>query len=144
MTIILITALSILALTGLAWLAGRNLPFSICPICVGIAGTWLWMLTARYTGFDFDISVLAILVGGSVVGIGDQLEKHLPQGRSPLLWKTLFFPVGFAAAYGLVMPHWNLLAIALVAILILMVIFFMPCFQSEENNAVVEKIKQQG
>lgn len=142
MTIILITIVSILAITGLAWLTRKILPFPICPICVGVAGTWLWMLAGRLAGLEFDISMLAILLGGSVVGIADQLEKHLPQGRSPLLWKTLFLPAGFVAAYGLAVPHWNLLAMAMVALLLLTTIFFVPRRQPEQNNAVVEKLKE--
>lgn len=146
MTVILITTLSILAITGVAWLAGEILPFSfsfsICPICVGVAGTWLWMLAGRLAGFEIDASMFAILLGGSVVGIGDQLEKHLPQGRSPLLWKTLFLPAGFVAAYGLIVPHWSLLGIAVVALALLMAVFFVPRRQPEKNNAVVEKLKE--
>lgn len=142
MTIILITTVSILAITGLAWLARKVLPFPICPICVGIAGTWLWMLAGRLAGLEFDTSMLAILLGGSVVGVGDQLEKHLPQGRSPLLWKTLFLPIGFVAAYGLVVPHWSLLTTAIVALFLLTAVFFVPRRQPEQNNAVVEKLKE--
>jgi hypothetical protein len=142
MTVILITTLSILAITGLAWLARRILPFPICPICVGVAATWIWMLAGRLAGLEFDTSMLAILLGGSVVGIGDQLEKHLPQGRLSLLWKTLFMPIGFVAAYGLAITHWSLLAIAVAALLLLSVVFFMPRRHSNSNNAVVEKLKE--
>ncbi len=142
MTIILITTLSILAITGLAWLARKVLPFPVCPICVGVAGTWLWMLAGRLAGFAFDAPMLAILLGGSVAGIAYQLEKHLPQGRSPLLWKTLFLPIGFVAAYGLAVAHWRLLAMAIVALLLLTAVFFVPRRQPEKNSAVVEKLKE--
>jgi len=144
MTVILITTLSILAITGVAWLVSKILPFSfsICPICVGVAGTWLWMLAGRLAGFRIDAPMFAILLGGSVVGIGDQLEKHLPQGRSPLLWKTLFLPIGFVAAYGLAAAHWSMLATAIVALLLLTAVFFVPRRQPVKNNAAVEKLKE--
>ncbi|MDP2240737.1 MAG: hypothetical protein Q8K18_11330 [Burkholderiales bacterium] len=142
MTIILITTLSILAITGLAWLANKILPFPICPICVGIAATWIWMLAGRLAGLEFDNAMLAILLGGSVVGMGDQLEKHLPAGRLPLLWKTLFMPIGFIAAYGLATAHWTVMAMAVAALLLLTSVFFMPRPQSEKNNSVVEKLKE--
>ena len=141
MTIILITIISILAITGLAWLAEKVLPFPVCPICAGVAGTWLWMLAARLAGFAFDAAMLAILVGGSVVGVAYQLEKHLPRGRSPLLWKTLFLPIGFVAAYGLVIPHWSVLATAAVVLLLLTAVFFMPRRDSQDNSAAVEKLE---
>ena len=142
MTVILITIVSILAITGLAWLATKVLPFPVCPICVGVAGTWIWMLGARLAGFAFDASMLAILLGGSVVGIAYQLEKHLPRGRAPLLWKTLFLPSGFVAAYGVAVPHWSLLAIASVALLILTAVFFTPRRHSESSSAAVEKLER--
>ncbi len=142
MTIILITTVSILAITGLAWLARKVLPFPVCPICVGVAGTWLWMLAARLAGFAFDASMLAILLGGSVVGIAYQLEKHLPRGRSPLIWKTLILPTGFAAAYGLTVPQWSLLAMAGAALLLLTAVFFVPPRRSEKNSAAVEKLER--
>ena len=142
MTIVLITTISILAITGLAWLVAKALPFPVCPVCVGVAGTWLWMLAARLAGFAFDASMLAILLGGSVVGIAYQLEKHLPRGRSPLLWKTLFLPIGFVAAYGLALPHWSVLAITIVALLFLTAVFFMPHRDPEKKSAAVEKLEK--
>lgn len=142
MTIILITTFSILAITGLAWLARKILPFPICPICIGIAATWIWMLAGRLAGLEFDTSMLAILLGGSVVGMGDQLEKYLSEGRLPLLWKTLFMPLGFVAAYGLVAALWNVLGMAIAALLILIAVFFMPRSQPEKESATVEKLKE--
>lgn len=143
MTIILITTISILAITGSALLAGKLLRFPVCPICVGVAGTWLWMLAARLAGFAFDASMLAILLGGSVVGIAYHLEKHLPRRRSPLLWKTLFLPTGFVAAYGLALPHWGALAITTVVLLLLTAVFFMARRDSEDNSAAVEKLERE-
>ena len=143
MTVILITIISMLAITGLAWLATKVLPFPVCPICVGVAGTWLWMLAARLAGFAFDASMLAILLGGSVVGIAYHVEKHLPRGRSPLLWKTLFLPIGFVAAYGLAIPHWSVLAITAVVLLLLTAVFFLPRRNPEHNSAAVEKLERE-
>lgn len=143
MTVILITTISILAITGLAWLATKVLPFPVCPICVGVAGTWLWMVAAGLAGFAFDASMLAILLGGSVVGTAYQLEKRLARGRSPLLWKTLCLPIGFAAAYGVAVSHWSLLAIGSAGLLLLTAVFFMPRRHSEKNSTAVEKLKRE-
>ncbi|MEK7877081.1 MAG: hypothetical protein AAB325_12920 [Pseudomonadota bacterium] len=143
MTIILITTVSILAITGFAWLAGKALRFPVCPICIGVAGTWLWMLAAQLAGLAPDPSMLAILLGGSVVGPAYQLEKHLPQGRSPLLWKTLFLPIGFVAAYGVAVTHWSLLAMAAAALLLLTAVFFLRRHHAENNSAAVEKLERE-
>ena len=142
MTVILITTSSILAITGFAWLAAKILPFRVCPICIGVAGTWLWMLGAQLAGFAFDASMLAILLGGSVVGIAYQLEKHLPQGRSLLLWKTLFVSIGFVAAYALAVPQWSLLAMAVAALLLLTAVFFVPRHHADKNSAAVAKLER--
>lgn len=143
MTIILITAISILVLTGLAWIAGKSLRFPVCPICVGVAGTWIWMLAARFAGLAIDATMLAILIGGSVVGVAYQLEKRLPQGRSQLLWKTLFFPTGFAAAYGIAIAHWTLAVTATVAVLLLAAMFFLSHRLSRTNDEAVGKLEKQ-
>ena len=96
---IAITTISIFAVAGVAWLVNRILPFKICPICAGVSGTWGWMLGAKFLGYEIDMIVLAMLMGGSVVGIAYRLEKRLPAGRSPLLWKTFFISFGFVAVY---------------------------------------------
>jgi len=134
---------SIFVLAGLAWLAGKALRFSLCPICFGVAGTWLWMLGARLAGFAVDSTMLAVLLGASVVGIAGQLEARLPQGCSPLLWKTLTLPVGFVAAYGLVAERWNMAAISFLALALLAALFLLPRRLAATDEAAVEKLEQQ-
>lgn len=95
---------SILAITAFAYAVRRFLRIAVCPICVGVAGTWILILTGigfGLLGADGWKLVAAIAMGGSVVGIAYQIEQRLPPGRDPLLWKTLFIPIGFAAAYAL-------------------------------------------
>ena len=136
---------SIFAIAGTAWLlnkipaltAGR-LPFKICPVFAGIAGTWLWMLPAKFLGWQVDMTILALLMGGSVVGIAYLLEKRLPPGRSPMLWKLLFIPAGFAAAYGL-LSFWR--SGFLVAVLALLVISF-EFLKHGEPHVSSEKIEE--
>lgn len=142
MTVVLVTVLSILALTGAAWLAARILPFAVCPVCVGVAGTWLWMVIAQLAGIGFDAWMPAILLGGSVVGAADRLESRLPPGRSPLLWKALFVPTGFATAYGLAASHWGLLAGGSAALAFLAAAFFLPRRGRDQSRAAVEELER--
>ncbi|MBI4294303.1 MAG: hypothetical protein HY661_22720 [Betaproteobacteria bacterium] len=143
MTVLLITTLSILAIAALAWAANSVLRVRMCPICLGVGGTWLWVVVARSLGFAVDASMLPILLGGSVAGLAYQLEKHLPRGRSSLLWKTLFIPMGFIAAYGLALPDWIVFWAATVALLLLTAIFFLlPQVQTKDSTAI-EKLEQQ-
>lgn len=143
MTVILITTLSILAIAALAWVANLALRVRVCPICLGVGGTWLWVVAARFLGFGVDTSMLPILLGGSVAGLAYQLEKYLPAGRSALLWKTLFIPAGFIAAYGIAVPDWTVLAAAMVALLLLTGIFFLLPQVQTKDGAAIEKLEQQ-
>ncbi len=143
MTVILGTLLSIATIAALAWLAKRQLRVPLCPICTGVAGTWLWMVAARYFGVPFDVSMLPVLLGGSAVGVAYQLEKRLPQGRSALQWKSLFIPIGLVVAQGVALPNWTLFAAALVAVLILTVIFFIPPRLRTNDSATVDKLEEQ-
>lgn len=141
MDIVLITIVSILGIAAVAWGAGRILRLPLCPICSGVAGTWLWMVLARHFGFAVDAVMLPTLLGGSVVGIAYQLEKRLAGGRSALLWKTLFIPAGFAAAYALAMAQWVLLAIALVALLLLTACFLWPQAGATASSSAVQDLE---
>jgi len=141
MITVVTTIASILAIAGAAWAAGRILRLPLCPICSGVAGTWLWMLVAREFGIAVDASMLSILLGGSVVGVAYQLEKRLAGARSPLLWKTLFIPAGFAAAYGLVVAHWALLAGALVVLVLLMAYFLWPHGSAKPSSSTVQDLE---
>ena len=124
MTTILVTLASVLAIAGLMWAARRLLGLPVCPICLGVGGTWLWMLVGRELGYRIDATMLAVLLGASVAGIAYLIEKRLPHGRSALLWKTLFIPSGAVAAYALVAQLWPVVAVASV-ILVLLTTFFL-------------------
>lgn len=113
----------------------------LCPICTGVAGTWLWMIVARHLGFAVDASMLPILLGGSVVGVAYQLERRLASARSPLLWKTLFIPAGFAAAYAVAVAHWALLAMALVVLLLLTACFLLPRGGAKTSSTAVKTLE---
>ena len=101
---------SILGITLAVWLVNKALPFQVCPICAGVSGTWMWMLGASFLGYEIDLLITTMLLGATVVGIAYQLEKKLPAGKSPLLWKTLFIPTGFVAAYSLAVFQWAVVA----------------------------------
>ncbi len=143
MTTILATLASIWAIAGLAWAVRGRLPFPACPICIGVGGTWLWMAAARELGLAVDASMLAVLLGGSVVGLAFQLEKRLPRGRSPVLWKALSVPAGFVAAYGLAGPHWIFLGAGAAGLALLSLVFLRPPGAQEKSSAAVEKLEEQ-
>ena len=75
---ILIAILSVYAFTGLAYLVRKNFTVDICPICVGVSLTWIWMLfgIAFLIIPNSFIPVVGILIAMSVLGIANKLEKR--------------------------------------------------------------------
>ena len=108
MTIITVV-FSILALAFAVWLFGKLFSFIVCPICAGVSLTWIGILVGILLGglptAEFQLP-MAILMGGSVVGIAYKLEDKLRNGRSQLLWKSLFISIGFAFVYSLAIFDW--------------------------------------
>jgi len=92
-----------LAITLITWIFRKITGFNICPFCAGVAGTWTWMLLAYYLGYAADRTILAMLMGGSVVGISYTLEKY---GGSSLIARTIFIAAGFEAVYSLINTEW--------------------------------------
>lgn len=138
---IIITIISIVAITGLVWAAGKILTFKVCPICAGVSGTWIWMLIARFLGYEIELIILAILMGGSVVGIAYQIEKRLPPNRSPLLWKTFFIPAGFVAVYSIISSWW--FAFIVLAILLVILAFRFTEREKSTQNSRVDDLEKE-
>ncbi len=134
---------SIWLLAALAWLARRTLRVSVCPVCAGVAGTWLWMLAARQFDIGVDTSLLPLLLAGSVVGIAYQLERFVPAGRSAALFKSIAIPIGLAAAYALEQSQWGLLLAMLVALAVVGAAFFRAAGEASPASEAVEELKKQ-
>jgi len=140
---ILLAVVSVLGIAALAWAARKTLPFPVCPICAGVAGTWLWMLIGRELGYPADATVLATLLGATVAGSAYQLEKRLPAERSLLLWKMLFVPAGLVAAYALVSSRWALAGAAIASLIALIAGFLVPPRAAAGDNAKIEELERQ-
>jgi len=143
---ILIATVSILTITALAWGVKKISRFRVCPICAGVSGTWIWMLAAVFLGYEIGSVVPAMLLGGTVVGLAYQLEKWLPNNSSPFLWKTVFIPLGFISAYGLVTFSWPLFVTTMVALVTLAFMFLkkrkaVPGKPNETIEKLEEKMK---
>ncbi|HEY4497320.1 MAG TPA: hypothetical protein VJC20_00985 [Candidatus Paceibacterota bacterium] len=125
---IFIATISILVITGVGQLFNRILPFRVCLICAGVSGTWLWIITGINSGWleaDGWLLIAAIAMGGSVVGVAYQFEKRLHPHRSTLLWKMIFIPAGFAAAYS-ILAQWWIVFLVMAIFLVILVLRFAP------------------
>jgi len=115
--------ISILAITGGVWAIRKIWPsFKVCPICAGVFGTWLWILAANDFGYPADLTVVGLLMGGSVVGIAYQLEKRVRPNKV-LVWKILFISAGFSLAYNIIYFSWFYMLTASAVISLLLFIF---------------------
>lgn len=144
MTTVIAPLVSVWIIAALAWIARRALHVPLCPICAGVAGTWVWMLLVRHLGGGIDTSMLPLLMGGSVVGIAYQLDRFLPAGRSPMLWKAVSIPLGFGAMFALLEGRWSLLIVTAIVLGATVIVFF---YRGEPartySDATVEKLEDQ-
>lgn len=126
----IITIISIFVLGFLVWVADKFLPFQICPICTGVAGTWIWLLIGYFIGYQINPTIIALLMGGSVVGVAYKIElgKKL---------KTLFIPAGFILVYSILIKEWLIFFVSLV---FLLVILFLP--KNGKKGSDKEKIEE--
>jgi len=138
--LITITIISVIVVAGVVWLANKILPFTICPICAGVFLTWVGLIIAYTIGYQINLTIPALLMGGSVVGVVYQLEKKfrdLPVGRV-LLWKVLFIPTGFVVAYGILerLPAVFLLAVVFLLLVSLALLFSKSSTADSRSEAV--------
>jgi|SRR3989344_5379145 len=120
--LIAVTATSILGLTVLVWLVNRRLPFPVCPICAGVSGTWIWLVAAHFSGYQINLAIPALLMGGTVVGAMSKLERFV-EPKFILVWKTVFVASGFWAANSLLIGNRLALAAGIIFALIISLIF---------------------
>ncbi len=81
----------------------------ICPVCAIVVATWLVMFAFKLLGYDVNDELLAMLMGGSAVGISYTLSTRLrPVFRTSMTvyWKLVAIPLGFAAMYAALQFAW--------------------------------------
>lgn len=157
--IVFIALASIYLITLAAWTFKKFTKWSICPICVGVCSTWIWLLIAKFIGtsaFGYEIPdiIPAVLMGGSIVGIAYQIEKKIPVESSrltsphstpspasffhnPIAWKILFIPAGFAAVYSVYFEWWKLL-VALILVAIPLIFYFLSGEKKQTRGSAQE------
>ncbi len=121
--------------------------FKVCPICVGVSGTWTWILIGIYFGSleteNWKL-MAAILMGGSVVGIAYQLAVKI-RPEKVMAWKVLFIPAGFILAYNLIYFSWVYLTLSAAIIFLLLLIFLIwpvsSIVHSKNNSQNIEGLE---
>ncbi len=140
----IIPLISIFIIAGMAYGAKRLFALPLCPICVGVFLTWLWMLGLSFAGYDINLIIPAILMGGSVVGIANEIGKRIRQTSDLVAFKMLFIPAGFVVVYGIVERVWIEAAVAS-AVAILIIVTYVrkkvvsPPLEKEAHIVAIEK-----
>ncbi|OGL64814.1 hypothetical protein A3B21_03780 [Candidatus Uhrbacteria bacterium RIFCSPLOWO2_01_FULL_47_24] len=149
----IIAVISIIVITGIAWGISQLLPYKICPVCAGVSGTWLvlgaLMLAGRLPEATYLLPI-AILMGGSVVGIGYQGEKSYRwPAQNPVIWKLIVMSIGFPLVYNVVLRlNWSVWFGELIALCLLMYAFFVrkakpePHTPHRSDDSDVQKIEK--
>ncbi len=142
--LLIITATSIIVITILIWVVNRTLllPFSICPICAGVAGTWVGLIGAHFLGYQIELIISAMLMGGTVVGVMSKLER-LIEPRFVLVWKTVFVVSGFLTANSLITGNWPILVGGIILVLIITLTFKTKKVKlNKQESKQTEELKQ--
>ena len=137
--LIIVTLTSIVVLTVLVWRVNRFLPVLVCPICAGVAGTWAWLMVAYFGGYQIELIIPAMLMGGTVVGVMSKLER-LIELKFVLAWKMAFVVSGFLAMNSLITGQWLVLMIGIILAIMATLIFRLG--KIEVNKAEPEKAEE--
>ncbi len=87
----------------------------ICPICAIVSLSWAMLLALKALGYAVDEPLIAMLMGGSVVGVSFALGKRWDERVSQKHWKLVSIPAGFAFMYALLAFSWGFVLLALAA-----------------------------
>jgi len=136
----IIAAIFILLMGGLASLLGRVLPFRICPVCVGVSGSWILLSLGVLTGYllfaEYQ-TVVALLMGGTVVGLAYQGRRESPLFRFPVIVG------GFGLVYWLV-NHltWLTFGIELILLIFAGYVYFVRPARKPARAETSDRTKQ--
>ena len=147
---IIIALILVAVITAGVKSVSRFLPFSPCPLCIGVSGTWVLLSFAILAGFlprDIYLDVITLLMGGTVVGVAYQAEKKFRWRGEKAFWsKFAVIVAGFYAAHVAVGGlSWTVFAIELFVLVILAYLFFIrqDGANLKSHSAKVEKLEKE-
>lgn len=154
---IFITIISILGLTLVIWVFNKVLSFTLCPICIGVSGTWFWIVAGMTAGLLEAESwklIAALAMGGTAVGIAYQGERrYLWAQRHILPFRILVILGGFLFFYwSLENISWFTLGIETAVLSAILWLYFVKPYEGKTDSlpkqptsskvaALMEKLK---
>lgn len=122
--------IAITALFGFYFLLRNIFGLKLCAICAAISTTWIGLLALWFWGIEVDLLAVAMLMGGSAVGLMYLLEAKLPERWSVL--KLPFLLTLFALIYVFLTQPFQANQIYLVIAALWLI--FLPLFLSGEKG----------
>lgn len=120
----------------------------ICPICAIVSLVWLVLSVGVAWGYiagDNYIVLIAMLMGGSVVGIAFTGEKRCGwAAKHPQLWKMLAVIIGMPIIYfALVNLSKTVVVWEIIVLIIIAYLFFVAPSKRGETSEKVREIEEQ-
>lgn len=124
--------------------------FNVCTVCVIVSGTWLALSFAVAFGYLSSavfVLPIAILMGGTVVGLAYQGEKvNNWAQRHFILWKLAVMLTGFSVVYLAVANLSRLMVLLEFVLMVLVAILLFRDKSAEQSNqraiGLEEKLKK--
>ena len=147
---LLTSSILIIAFTLLTLSFNKITRWQICLICAGVSLTWLTITALMLSGLLLTTHYLlpvAMLMGGTVVGIAFQGEKRFEWAKNLFYWKAPVIIIGFVVAYLLLINlSWTTFITELVLLgFLTYFIFLQPSGgklpQGETASGLEEKLK---
>lgn len=146
---------SFISVLFLIWIIGRAnrvLKYKICSVCAGVSITWAMIILGILTGYlnpETYKPILAMMIGGTGVGIGYQGEKLFGLTGVKSLWFKLIATLsGFLVAYlNFYFIGWTLLTVDIAALAIIGHLYFIFPYRMTKNSSeekgkyIEEKLK---
>ncbi len=127
MSAIILSALILWMVTLFSWYLRRRFSWKICPVCIGVSGTWLLLsLGIIFGSFSSEFKLpVAMLMGGTVVGIAMQGGKIWPWAQKSIFyWELPVIIIGMPVAYFLFIRMSILAILTEILVLGLLAYFF--------------------
>ena len=147
---LLVSSILIVGFTALTYFFNRITHWKICVICAGVSLAWITLNALILSGLlapSFYLLVIAMLMGGTVVGIAFQGEKRFKWAKNLFYWKAPVVIIGFIIAYLLLVNiSWTTFIIELILLgFLTYLLFFQPSggksSQGEAVSELEEKLK---
>jgi len=116
----------------------KKLKDKICALCFSIIITWVGLLILYWSGRFENILIIALLMGGSVLGIFYAVERHVKKDKT--IFRLPFFLTLLSLGYFL-LTFENILKVLILLVILWVIFLLIYTYRKNKSfNLVVNKI----